>query len=86
MKLNIGDKVIWIEEMVDKENTLSKLNTHGKVVNAPFEYEVAIEWENGRIINYSYEQLRNMVTGHYSGTMILDTQSIRQDKLEALGI
>lgn len=80
MKLNVGDKVIWIED----DNKQKHLK--GKVVNAPFEDEIAIEWENGRTINYSMEQLVKMKEGYYSGIMILDVESIRQDKLEVLGI
>lgn len=78
MKLNIGDKVIWIEDKYQK--------TKGKVTNILVGGDAVIQWENGRIINYSKDQIRNMEEGHYSGIMILDTQSIRQDKLEALGI
>lgn len=81
MTLNIGDKVIWIDD--DNKQKI----TRGKVVNVSLGvFSVVINWDNGRTINYSLEQIRNMKEGHYSGYMILDTQSIRQDKLEALGI
>ncbi len=78
MKLNIGDKVIWIEDKYQK--------TKGKVTNVLVGGDAVIQWENGRIINYSKDQIRNMEEGHYSGIMILDIETIRQDKLEALGI
>ncbi len=78
MKLNIGDKVIWIEDKYQK--------TKGKVTNILVGGDAVIQWENGRIINYSKDQIRNMEEGHYSGIMILDIETIRQDKLEALGI
>ena len=78
MKLNVGDKVIWIE---DKHQI-----TKGKVNNVLVNGDVVIQWDSNRIINYSVEQLRNMVNGHYNGVMILDVEAIRQDKLEKLGI
>jgi phage gp45-like len=78
MKLNVGDKVIWIDD--DNKQKI----TRGKVVNVS--HGIVINWDNGRTINYSLEQIRNMKEGHYSGYMILDCQSIRQDKLESLGI
>lgn len=80
MKLNLGDKVIWIED----DNGHQRIK--GKVVSAPFEDEVAIEWENGRTIYYSMEQLLKMKKSYYTGTMILDVEAMRQDKLEKLGI
>ena len=78
MKLNVGDKVIWIEDKYQ--------STKGKVHNVLVNGDVVIHWDSSRIINYSVEQLRNMVNGYYGGTLILDIESIRQDKLEKLGI
>ncbi len=80
MKLNIGDKVIWIE------NDNKQKCTNGKVTNIMVGGVTVIRWDNGRVINYSKDQIRNMEEGHYSGQMILDVQSIRQDKLQELGI
>ncbi len=78
MKLNVGDKVIWIEDKYQ--------STKGKVHNVLPNGDVVIYWDSNRIINYSVEQLRNMVNGHYSGIMILDVEAMRQDRLEKLGI
>ncbi len=80
MKLNLGDKVIWI----DDDN--KQKNTHGKVTNVMVGGDVVIQWDNDRIILYSKDQLRNMKEGHYSGYMILDHQSMRNDRLQELGI
>jgi hypothetical protein len=78
--MKLGDKVIWI----DDDNKQKK--TGGKVTNALVNGDVVISWDNGRVINYSQEQIRNMKEGHYSGIIILDHQSMRNDRLQELGI
>ena len=86
MNLNLGDRVIWIED----DNKQQQLK--GRVIST-INNMFVIHWFNkqlsgmpDRTIHYSSEQIHNMEQGHYSGTMILDHQSIRQDKLQALGI
>ena len=83
MQLNIGDKVIWIED----DNKQKHLKGYVKdITNIDNDSLFTIHWDNGRTINYTTEQIINMEQGHYSGTLILDHQSIRQDKLQLLGI
>lgn len=86
MNLNIGDKVIWIEDMVGETGTVYQKITRGKVINVLVGDVSVIQWDNGRIIKYNTDQIDAMQKGNYSGTMILDVEEIRQDKLQLLGI
>ena len=89
MKLNKGDKLIWIEDMITSDGSTDNRHLKGYVkdiTNIDNDSLFTIHWDNGRTINYTPEQIINMEQGHYSGTMILDIESIRNDKLEVLGI
>lgn len=88
MKLNVGDKVIWTDhdDYVNHNNRNFQIKRSGKVVNIMINDTIVIHWDNGSITHYSKDQIRNMLEGNYSGTLSLDVQANRQNKLEKLGI
>lgn len=78
MKLNLGDKVIW------EDYDQTKLQLRG-IVGRIIGDDIVIYWDNGRKIQYTPDMLIELES-RYGANIKLDAQSIRQEKLEILGI
>lgn len=82
MKLNIGDKVIWI-------NSFGRVS-RGKVTEIKTvdnEKITIITFDKNTILDFSNDQLDIFERGEYfDNTLKIDNQSIRNDKLEKIGI
>lgn len=76
--MKLGDKVIWLDF-----DTNTKVK--GEVKDIAFN-DCTILWENGRVIHYTPETLDKAETGVFNGLLVIDHQSMRNDKLEILGI